>query len=257
MHKAKKFTLITVLYNEKNEKRAQEYLTCLEKNRAHKKIASIHVVYDTSKDTETEKKTILNKLNEEHITITYIDSRPTYQFCFDIANAYYPDSKIILANADIYFDETLSLLDDYDLEGKFLALTRWDQQSNTTCYIHGIKIHPEESYSQDTWIFKTPIDFPNSNILIGIPGCDTAIAYYAKENNFTVLNSCLSIKTHHLHESEIRNYDNSFKYPNETFLTTPYVLLSKVFDKGFRACMKRNKEKEKAKEIISEQIKNL
>lgn len=221
-----KFKLITVLYNEENRARIAEYLTCLEINLAHNLIDKIHVVYDVSKDSE--ETVILNYLKNKKIPITYTKDRPTYAFCFDLANKLYPNSRIILSNADIYFNTTLKTLDNYSLENTFLALTRWDiQEDNKKLVLHGFLYNPKKSCSQDFWIFSTPFYCNNSTILMGIPRCDSTIAYSAQKSGLIVENPCFSIQGCHLHGSNIRNYTSSQACPQKGSLTIPYSSLNK------------------------------
>ncbi len=200
------FVLITMLYNEKNPQRIKEYITCLERNRKHKLIGPIHIFYDTKNDDQKNK--LLNQLQKLDVTITYRNGRVTYGECFELANNLYPNKKIILANADIYFNDTLYYLINYDLTGKFLALTRWDEERN------GILIPYRRYYgintpdSQDVWIFQSPIRrFNDDNIALGWPLCDGRIAYQANASGFKVLNPCMTIQCCHLHRSRIRNYN--------------------------------------------------
>jgi hypothetical protein len=58
------------------------------------------------------------------------------------------NAKVILANADIFFDATLNLLDGYDFTNKFFALTRYDllldgsiQKMKTICFVLYTKNH--------------------------------------------------------------------------------------------------------------------
>ena len=214
------FKLITVLYNEKNKTRIAEYLTCLEINLANKCIDEIHIVYDTSEDNG--KTIILNYIKNRGLPITYVNGRTTYAFCIDLANKIYPNSKIILSNADIYFNKTLTMLDTYNLTNTFLVLTRWNTQKNGHLVLHG-KI---KSFSQDSWIFSTPFYIPNANILIGTIGCDATIAFNAQKYGLYITNPCLSIQACHLHLSSIRNYDPTFMYPNNNYLATPYCTIA-------------------------------
>src|SRR5581483_3177903 len=102
-----------------------------------------------------------------NIQLSYVVGRPTYGHCFALANELYRDQKIIVSNADIFFNETLSLLLNYDLNNKFLALTRWNVLKDFSIepyYWFGQKVE----CSQDTWIFKSPIRrFDNDNIKLG------------------------------------------------------------------------------------------
>lgn len=208
---AQKFTLMTVLYNESHEARRQEYITCIETNLKHPLIERIHVLYDTDKDDEQNK--LLKYLKTKNVEISYIKGRPTFAFCFNLANVLYPESRVILCNADIYFNESLHELESFDLTNKFLALTRWDVTDTGSVEI--FKQYKKDgsfddtmSYlSMDAWIFKTPIkEFVNANFQLGTWACDGYIAYQAYISGLQVSNPCLSIQCCHLHLSKVRHW---------------------------------------------------
>jgi hypothetical protein len=46
------------------------------------------------------------------------------------ANEHLPKSRVIVCNGDIYFNHTLRELDEYDLRGAMLTLTRWNELPN-------------------------------------------------------------------------------------------------------------------------------
>ena len=216
-----RFKLLTNLYNEKNNDRIAEYITCLENNLNHESINKIHILYDTSNDDNENK--LLAYLKKKNVIISYLKKRQTYQDCFDFANKCYPNSKIILCNADIYFNNTLKLLDSYDLTNKFLALTRWDETNDGKLLPLIRPDGSEISNSQD----ETPLrKFENSKIEIGIMGCDRHIAYQAMASGLEVLNPCFSIQCCHLHLSNIRNYDNNLILStNKDSINTPFCKL--------------------------------
>lgn len=198
-----KFILITVLYNERKSWRVFEYKKCIEKNLQNKMIKKIHVLYDVTNDDE--KNEILDYLKVHKVTITPIRNRPSFSAIFNLANRLYPNSKIIISNADIYFNQTLFLLENYDLTGKFLTITRYEDR------LTGIlKLRDDgkrRGYSQDTWITKTPIPRINAKwIQIGTVGCEQLINYQAYMAGLKIMNPCLSIQCCHLHNSHVRNY---------------------------------------------------
>lgn len=212
VHSIKPFILITSLYNETDLSRMQEYITCLDKNLAHKSIGKIHVMYDTSKDDLENK--LLQYLKSKNIEISFIVGRPTFGSLFSLVNQLYSDKKIIVSNGDIYFNESLSLLDNYDLHGKFLALTRWNVKEDNSIEIfkqfdkNGV-FRPSWSYqSQDTWIFQAPIKkFNFDDIQLGTFLCDGLIAFQAYQIKLHVFNPCTTIQCCHLHLSGVRHYE--------------------------------------------------
>ncbi len=203
---ANRFNLITFLYNETDEDRIAEYITCLKKNLQHALIDKIHVIYDTSKDDGENR--ILTYMRSQDIDIEYINGRPTYEYCFKVANCLYPNSLVILSNADIYFNDSLNLFELYDFSNKFLALTRWNVLSDNTIAIYTWPGGKKAEYSQDAWIFKTPLrKIENGGIFLGEPGCDGKIAKQVFLSGLKVLNPCLSIQCCHFHLSAIRHYE--------------------------------------------------
>ncbi|MFA6066326.1 MAG: hypothetical protein WC707_04070 [Candidatus Babeliaceae bacterium] len=191
-----KFSLITTLYNEPRLERLLEFITCLEKNIAHDSIDDIHIAYDTTKDDSYN--LLLHYLKIRPITIQYIQKRPTYGQLFDYAHQHAKNKNIILTNADIFFNHTLHLLDGIDLTNKFLAITRWQVQ------LDGAITFYTDNGSQDTWIFKTPLrKFQDSNIPLGICGCDNCIAYQAIQSGLEVYNPNLSLQCCHVHRSNL------------------------------------------------------
>lgn len=128
---------------------------------------------------------------------------------FDLANKEYPNNRIIVSNADIFFDETLQLLDPYDLHGKFLTLSRWEVRRDGT-----LSEHSFSGGSHDTWIFKTPLPVLDESrlIKIGTLGCENVIAYQAQQCGLELFNPSYSIKCCHLHRSQIRNYAKKYPY---------------------------------------------
>lgn len=201
-----KFSLITTLYNETHEARIKEFITCIDNNLANDRIDDIHVIYDVLKDDSTNQ--LLTLLQQRAIHIHIFSGRPTYGYCFELAKIHCKNNRIIIANGDIYFNNTLHLLDDYDLNMKFLAITRWNVNAD-----NAISLHRDEG-SQDAWIFQVPLPkFTNDEIQMGIVGCDNAIAYRAKEAGLKVLNPCYSIYSFHLGSSNIRTWRPNITAP--------------------------------------------
>ncbi|MCL2924716.1 MAG: glycosyltransferase [Trichodesmium sp. MAG_R04] len=195
------FKLITTLYNETQIERALEYLNCLHRSYYHHLIDEIHVFYDTSKDQKTN--LILNYLHKKkNITVKIISGRPTYKNIFDYANQCFTSgSRIIVSNADIYFNETLNLAVDIDLKEKFIVLTRWNQQENNNLLLQKSNGLPNY-FSADVWIFQLPlkVDF-HCNYQLGTPFCDSFLNNQLSKTNYRVYNPCLEIQACHLHKN--------------------------------------------------------
>jgi hypothetical protein len=207
-----KFSLITTLYNETHEERINEFITCIDINLANDCIDEIHIIYDISKDDSENK--LLALLQKRPVHIHTFSGRPSYGFCFNFAKDKCKNTRIIIANGDIYFNNTLHSLDSYDLHMKFLALTRWNVSDKGACSLH------RDEGSQDAWIFQSPLpQFINDSMQMGIAGCDNAIAYRAAQAGLMVLNPCHSIQSFHLGSSNIRTWKPNITVPG------PYMLV--------------------------------
>ena len=201
-----KFILMIMLYNETHPERIEEYKKCFDINMAHESIECIHVMYDMSKDDN--ENILYSYLEENGAIITKVNGRATFGYFFNEANRLYPNQKVIVSNADIYFDETLNLLLDYNLDKIFIALTRYDKKGGKfqvrSRPFRGGKPDPT---AQDTWIFETPVIISGSErICLGVVGCDPAIAYKAAKAGYKVINCSYEIKCYHVHGSQIRHY---------------------------------------------------
>lgn len=143
--------------------------------------------YTDSRPERQKELTYSQRINaaNEYITMIYeLPGRATYRDFFDKINTVSGPRDInIIANLDIFFDETLKLAEALRPHEVF-ALSRWDVTSENP---FNIKRY-EEPGSQDVWMFRGPItrqikycDFP-----IGKMGClagDTIIPYNRGERD--------------------------------------------------------------------------
>lgn len=223
---AEKLKLLIVLYNETHAQRMQEYKTCLERNLNHSSIDAIHVIYDTTKDSTNCQ--LLSYLKSKNVTISYYQGRPSFAYCFRKANNLYPESKVILSNADIYFNDTLKVLEDYNLHGKFLAITRKNVEFDGKLTEFPGAYRGKAEPSQDVWVFKTPmVIFPREDILIGLVHCEGEIAYAARSGGLDVIDPYYSIDCCHLHLSHVRHWIDR-PYPNKPIYLPQLCELPKV-----------------------------
>lgn len=210
----KNFSLLTTLYNEKDPNRCQEYITCLERNISDQNIESIIVFYEK----ETDNDYIYRWLQQNNIILKLIDRKPTFHDLFEYSNRNLRSRKIIISNADIYFDEEagLNLLSDLSLTGKFLVLTRYNKMAHLSKLLSaypeqtGITIETRDGLlrsqhlngsSIDSWIFKTPLvlDF-KSDYTLGRVSCDSCLNHQLKRSKFvSAYNPCLDVISIHEH----------------------------------------------------------
>lgn len=184
--------LILQYYRTLDLSRQAEIDSCLRHNLQNELITFIHLLTEEDFDFTTFP-------NYERVIQTVIGERLTFNRAFQYANDYDPDGESIwiLANADIWFDETLSGLADSVLDKVVFALTRHEIQKNGTLAM----MAPEFAHgSQDAWIFKTPlpVNIMYASFFLGIPGCDNRISYEFINAGYKVINPSLMIVIHHL-----------------------------------------------------------
>jgi hypothetical protein len=208
------FVLFTSLYEERNIQRQEEFLQCIEKNLKNSYLKKILIFFErkNTKPVFEEKIKIIASANEK-LNLVYINSRPTFQYYFQFANDFFPLEKIIVSNGDIFFDTTLSFLDEKALDNSLICLTRYDSIRSEEFELHDKDLI--FSPCQDSWIFQSPIKNFFCDIQLGILGCDPSIAYYAYCAGLKVYNPCKSIITYHLHQSNIRTYHNLNQYEGQ------------------------------------------
>lgn len=135
--------------------------------------------------------------HEKAIWIHSDYERPTFQQMFYyMAGRTTPDDVNILANLDIYFDETIELVNRIQSHECF-ALTRWD-------IIDGVPVFFNRGDSQDCWIFRGAPPDVEAGFEMGRVGCDNVIAEILNLKR-PLRNPSLSIKALHIHNSGVRN----------------------------------------------------
>lgn len=180
-------------------KRAREIWNTLEKNCANPYIDKILLLNESTHDLPSSDKLI----------IVEIGSRLTYADVLSAIQTRIPENTFVLfSNADIWFDASLFYLWSISLKERrmFLALLRWEGEERPTMF-------GPRADSQDAWIVaKETIDFPVTNDEFGFPfgkpGCDNAIPFLMLGKKCLVSNPAYSIKSYHMHSSNIRNYDS-------------------------------------------------
>jgi hypothetical protein len=206
------FQLITTYYKALEPEREAENIKCLLNNLSHPLIERVHLFLQT--------KDIPNV--PENAKLHYIEHgiRPTFSELFEFGNKIGNNGAIkIVANSDIYFDETLKLASDALVRWDILALTRWDLKEDKSFEFYN------NFKSQDVWIYKKQIK-PNIGCYhIGRHGCDNRLVYEFKSKNYKIANPSLSIKTIHVHQSALRPY---FDDPNYKFVSPPFDYLLPV-----------------------------
>jgi hypothetical protein len=207
--------LFTSFYLDRDPLRQAELVFCLRQNLANPAIDRIVLFLEPNLDTAH-----LALLADKKIELVNVPERPTYADFIDFANRNCAGQTIILANSDIFFDDSLNCLNSLDMSGRFLVLTRWDVHVGVEGILSSRLFRRIDS--QDSWIFQPPLPPFWCAFALGTPGCDNQIAYEARQAGLQVANPALSIRSHHLHLSEQRNYTEVNR------LRGPYLLVPPV-----------------------------
>jgi len=185
---------ITQYYVPSQNKRAKEINMTLAKNIENNYIDKIILL--------NEKEYSLP--NSSKITQVVINKRLFYDDVIRYIYTTIPENSIVVfANSDIYLDETIRHVWSTNLDDKFMALLRYENNV----------IFGPRADSQDTWILNSNSvkqrvwKYEDFNFSFGKSGCDNAITLEMLRMKYLVVNPSLTIKTHHLHNSDIRTYD--------------------------------------------------
>jgi hypothetical protein len=123
-----------------------------------------------------------------------------FRDAFGHANRHFPQSRVLIANGDIFFDETLARLDDDVLSGRLVCLSRWDVPRDGSMKLAE---HPE---SADAWAIRTPLPDIAADFALGLPGCDGRLPFVAREAGLQPINPSLTIRVYHLHATGLRHW---------------------------------------------------
>lgn len=214
-NKDKTINLLIPWFNLEEGERYDEIVTCLFKNIKNKLINKIYLFYEVSDIN------LIKSINHNKIIIIPIitDKKRDVSFnkLVDYANKNLNNELCIISNNDIYFDQTLKNIFDLDFYNNdyFVSLTR----KNCDEYIaYNNKIWKPHQFSQDSWIFKSPIKQMEHTINLGWIQCDNIISDQYKKLKYQVINPHYSINAWHLHKNnntknllENYNYNNQFK----------------------------------------------
>lgn len=198
--------LITSYYEPVNIERLNEIKTALEINIKNPYITKIYLLNDKIYNLNLE----IDGSNNSKIN-QVINPEPILGFKSAILfGNTFPDEIIVVANSDVSFDDSLQNINKSSLINTAICLTRYDNEGYNKLNhdFKNTKLRYNAKWSQDTWIFQSPLKINTSqiNFTFGVPGCDGRIAQIFHENNLFVYNPCFSIKSHHHHSSNFRPY---------------------------------------------------
>lgn len=146
----------------------------------------------------------MNTANENIDNIIFVQEgrRAKYNdFFLDMQD--YPNDINIIANADIFFDETITKALEIK-QNQCYALTRYEKEGRKWI-LFGRNGTQDAWWSQDVWIFKGVPKRINANFNLGIWGCDNHFAYLIWRAGYNITNPCSKIKCYHMHRDKNRD----------------------------------------------------
>lgn len=195
---ARTINLFLPYYTPKDRERADELRHCLERNLDSGLFARVVLLVDD--DTTAPRQ-------DRRLSVLRLDRRPTYLDWVQESRRRCPGQISILANSDIYFDDSIGLLLDIfeNASDAFIALTRFDKKGDE--FIP----HTDPHWSQDTWAFIPREDDDGMHdklfdVPLGAPRCDNKIAYVFAAQGYRVFNPFPFVRSIHVHETNLRYY---------------------------------------------------
>jgi len=177
-------------------KRSKELKVCLEENLKNSCIDKVILLNESN----------VKLSNHPKLSQVVLGHRLAYSDVVKYIYESVPEGTIVaFANADIYLTETFRDLWSVNMKDIFMGLLRYEE---TTGELFGPRAD-----SQDTWIVHSDSiksrtwDMTALNFHFGRAGCDNAIGIEFLRQKFVVVNTSLSLKTIHVHKSDIRTYN--------------------------------------------------
>jgi hypothetical protein len=200
--------LFLSVYGEQCATRQCEYLKCLKLNLQNPCIDQVCIFNDGFGNHLPDHRKIVSRA---------IVGRPTYRNYLNwIADLPGDQSFSVIANSDIYFNESLVALAAALDSTQCVALSRWDVRPDGNAVLF------DRNDSQDAWMFKGPVRAIRSDLPVGVPRCDNRFLYELKRAGYEVINPALSIRAYHLHAGQRTEYQNENL---EHFIDPPYAYL--------------------------------
>jgi len=195
--------LITSFYIIKKEdnssiKRNNELLAALKHNMLNSYIKKIHLFVDDIDALNT----VINLNIQNKLHVINVGKQPLYSDLFQYTFTNLKDEVCMISNSDIYL-HTLDLDCMNRLENNIFALSRYEHDFSCP-------IIDKRWGSHDAFIFRSPLKsdiLQNLQHIQNVAGSDDNVVNTLVDNGYTLHNPSFQIKIVHLHESNVRTYN--------------------------------------------------
>lgn len=179
----------------------------MEKNIANTLIAGIYVFAENLPRSAGD---AYRFLDHPKVHVIAIDTRPSFKHFIDFANQELHSCLVAVCNSDVYFDETLGHVHESQWDNQLWCISRYNIiKGSGQLELQG----GGNQGSYDAWIFRSPLPDFNSDILLGVIGCDSYFVQRAADAGIRTKNPCLSVILRHLHQVQERNdQPGGFRY---------------------------------------------
>ena len=205
-----KVILITQFYIDNNSRRQKEILDTLKFNLNN--IIIDEILLFNERQYSVKELDVINNKNKAKIKQIIIGRRLKFNDIFQYIDENKLKGYILIANSDIFFDNTLNNIFECGLtkNKKLFSQLRFEYNNLK------VNLFGPRGDSQDAWIFHTNYNVEKNqqklfNFELGIPGCDNHIIYLLKVLGYRVHNEPYLLKIYHNHGTEKRNYNNNSK----------------------------------------------
>ena len=235
--------LITQYYKTKtNDKtydteRQKEIDYCLLQNCMNNYITEIHLLVETIYNLDfipSEYHDMIKQIN--------INKRLTYLDAFSYYNNNLLNKVCILANADIFMDSSLYIIEHINFNFDILfCCTRYEYHEDYPHMLYGTESNQLSTRSQDAWIWKTNnmnrLLNSKYDFMLGVTGCDNMICKLLTDDYYTIIcPSKLLLLNHYdnlstiIDESGIKKGKISSKKNNKVGTLSDYMYLQHTTD---------------------------
>lgn len=190
--------LLIPFYVDVNEERQKELKDSVIYNLNNKCFSSVTLFCEKTEHNRTQAIIAPHSVVHKKLAVV-LPHRARYDDLISMANNY--NDVVVMANADIYFDETVGITEQLEKDS-VLCLTRAERKPNNEGLYWP---EAETGFCQDAWVFRPPLKI-KADFEFGRLGCENRFAGECYLAGYKLFNPCRIIHAIHNHASRIRNY---------------------------------------------------